>query len=410
MNDHDSRVLARASQAYQAVAELPVLPEIRTSGLWHEHIRKVLSDACKVSTLAELVRDVTANDRFSLPRKNDDPEFNDIIRKYLAWFERQGLPLSSWDTLLQESHLADPTVTVEREGRCLSTVFLYHLATAHRVATALGGRNTRARILELGGGHGGLARVAKLYMPETSHFILDLPESLWFSYCFVSANFPEARTIYCTTVAEVKTAEGYDFVFVPTALISGLFGSTFDMFINTASLGEMTDAAAGRYMRLVHEDLKVRFLYSNNRYGQLRHTARYQGTRLATADMAKAPLRLDPFWRIQLWNLQLDNFVLYEPHAPPSVEVLAERVPSKLLPEGYRKELSERLLREANLMPQLDAHWEFLVWESVRLHPSVANLVPYLEFLARMGYVEFHSYRHDLERISGHRVLGPGET
>jgi len=407
MSSHDQEKIAQATEIYRAVRDLPVIEELRPSTLWLQHIRSM--QAMKLDSLPELVRDVTENDRFSFPRHNTDLHFHFIIDQYKNWFTQNHLPLGELDSMLQESPFASPLVTTSVDGRLVSTVFLYHLATAWRCVMALGGRGTQGKILELGGGHGGLARSAKLLAPRLSYFILDIPESLWFSYLFLTANFPDAKIIYCSTVDQVRDAKGYDFVLVPLPLIEGLFGQDFDLIANTASLGEMTDASAARYMSFIHEDITTRFFYSNNRYGQLRRTQRYTGIRRASPDAAKVPVRLDPYWRLLKWNLFPNNFILFDPNAPPSLELLAERVPVWALPLDYRVALAERLLREANLVATEDARWHFLVWESVRLHTTSDNLLVYLDFLARHGFDEFYGYRDEFTRLTGKFIRLPGE-
>lgn len=400
----DSVFLARASECYHAVCDLPILPEIRPSQLWVTHIRDSLRGAMTVESLADLVRDVTENNRFSLPRKNSDPEFHPIICKYVHWLERHGLPLDSLDSLMQESHLASPEVTINLGGRVVSTAFLYHLSIAWRLVCTVGRNASPFKVIELGGGHGGHARVLKLLAPCASIVILDLAESLWFSYLFLCAHFPEARIVYCTSLEQVHECKDYDFVLVPTALIEGLYGQAFDIFVNTASLGEMTDAAVVRYMQLVQNDTQTRFIYSINRYGNQRQTMKHRGSRQDSPDSAKVSLRLDPFWRILEWKLFDNSFAFFEPHSPPQLEVVGERVPRFLLPDSFRKSLSERLLIEANLMAREDDKWHFLIWESVRLHASEANLSAYLNFLARNNWVELQYYQYEFERITGKRL------
>ncbi|NCA18001.1 MAG: hypothetical protein EBS90_13325 [Betaproteobacteria bacterium] len=202
----------------------------------------------------------------------------------------------------------------------------------------------------------------------------------------------------------MRDTDSCDFKLVPLPLIEGLYGHKFDLVANTASLGEMTDASAHRYMRFIQDDLDVRFFYSNNRYGQLRRNARFTGCRMASTDAAKCPVRLDPFWRILEWNLYPDNFILFEPNAPPSLELLAERVPSWTLPEVYRSALSHRLLDEANKLAHENSRWQFLIWESIRLRRTPENLLAYLDFLARNGFEEFHSYSREFFELTGKSV------
>jgi len=259
-----------------------------------------------------------------------------------------------------------------------------------------------------------------LLSPNTQVFILDLPGTLFFSYLFIAGNFPEAKILFVTekdftlqTMPREKSSdsalgtEGYDFVFIPISLIHTLFNESFDVVINTQSLGEMSDKAVNRYMQFIQHDIHAKYFYSLNRYGRFRHTPRHidsgsvglWGAGYETA--CKTSVKLDPYWKTHLWDLYGKNsFSAIDGSTPPSLEILVERMPRSCLSDDYRLLISNSLFQEAVQLPVQDEHWQHLMWESIRLYPNPNNLNFYLEFLARQHYFEFHHYKELYDKLT----------
>ena len=104
----------------------------------------------------------------------------------------------------------------------------------------------RPIILELGAGHATLARLMKIRFPRCKYIIVDLPETLFFSYANLRLNFSEARFMKCRTPEDLKTAmeNDTDFIFVPSFLTEEIDSDFLvDLFINTSSLGEMDNTS-----------------------------------------------------------------------------------------------------------------------------------------------------------------------
>jgi putative sugar O-methyltransferase len=103
------------------------------------------------------------------------------------------------------------------------------------------------RILEIGGGYGGLAYFIKQVLPKSRYTIVDLPESLAFSGAYLAALFhrqdirfgceqsPAAGKPGCTLLPN------YEF---PSLVASG---ASFDLVINTLSLSEMSERQIRAY-------------------------------------------------------------------------------------------------------------------------------------------------------------------
>ena len=93
--------------------------------------------------------------------------------------------------------------------------------------------------IEVGSGCGALARIFQLVTPGASHVFVDLPESLFFAYCYVRLNFPDKKFLHILEPTELdrNANEVYDFIFVPTAFINAITPLTYDLFLNMDSFG-----------------------------------------------------------------------------------------------------------------------------------------------------------------------------
>jgi hypothetical protein len=86
-----------------------------------------------------------------------------------------------------------------------------------------------ARIVEIGGGYGGLAYFLRRAIGSIDYTIVDLPESLIYSSMYLSASFDSG------------------FQFVPNYRFREISDQRFDLAINTLSMSEMSDSQVRSY-------------------------------------------------------------------------------------------------------------------------------------------------------------------
>lgn len=98
-----------------------------------------------------------------------------------------------------------------------------------------------ARILEIGGGYGALARSLSQMVGAKEYVICDLPESLLFSGLYLTLS--EAGPVQVTGDAYRPTNK---FVLLPNYKLHLLSGH-FDLVINTISMSEMTEYQVTTY-------------------------------------------------------------------------------------------------------------------------------------------------------------------
>ena len=149
----------------------------------------------------------------------------------------------------------------------LSNVSLYHLSI---VLTCMQYSEVN-RVVELGGGYGGLARLFLLnsLKPVEKYYVIDLPESLFFCEVFLRANFPDKIIAYITDGGQRPNDEA-DIVLCPVHHLNSLDGMPFDLLINTGSLGEMPDEYVDFYMKWL-DRMPIRHFYSLNYFAMPLH-------------------------------------------------------------------------------------------------------------------------------------------
>jgi putative sugar O-methyltransferase len=203
---------------------------------------------------------------------------------------------------VQESSFSFPANNVERRGRKLTPDFLRTINIGFQIARYLELPAAGFDVLELGGGLGHLARTLKLLGYSHSHMIVDLPETLVFSYCFLSLNFPEARMLLVEDEASARSlsTNQYDFAFVPALLAEVASERPYDLFVNTASLGEMPNKTIRFWQDFIQNRLQVRYAYTLNRYLNTidpnQHAWRWEEN--------ECSVHYDRRWNILQWELE----------------------------------------------------------------------------------------------------------
>jgi hypothetical protein len=120
-------------------------------------------------------------------------------------------------------------------------------------------REGAPRVLEIGGGYGGLALMGLQFNPRLSWVICDLEESLFIQGVFLTRHLGEAR-VKLGVPAAVEPGTVY---LVPQSRAEELASLRFDFAVNQQSMQEMTLAQVGHYAGLL-EKCAGRF-YSCNR-------------------------------------------------------------------------------------------------------------------------------------------------
>ena len=114
------------------------------------------------------------------------------------------------------------------------------------------------RVLEIGGGFGGLAYYLMRLHTNVHYTIVDIPESLVFSSIYLTTLFPGLPHVEIRNERSFEVGDKPGFTFIPNFLLDGLLtkpSEKFDLIINTLSLNEMTDNQITYYSRKIKEHL-----------------------------------------------------------------------------------------------------------------------------------------------------------
>lgn len=116
-------------------------------------------------------------------------------------------------------------------------------------------RDRPIRILEIGGGYGSLAHILTTVFEAVDYTIVDLPESLAFSYLYLSTVLPELPHRLIRTPVPTQALGSPGMTYVPNFLADVLEPGDrpYDFVINTLSFAEMTTEQVAYYGRRIAE-------------------------------------------------------------------------------------------------------------------------------------------------------------
>jgi len=322
----------------------------------------------------------------------------------------RGIDLFKMDPEIQESPFSNRDNNVERNGRLLTPDFLRTVSITQEIKKHFDLPADGFRIIELGAGTGHLARILKLLFPNNSHVILDIPETLFFSHIFLKLNFPEAKFLFITGPEDAEKLQNasYDFVFVPTKFADIFLNSKFDLFLNTASLGEMKNSIIRHWMDFIQQKVKVNYLFTLNRFLNTIHSS---GTHTWRLEENECSVSYDSDWEIIHWELEpsytrspyldtiIARYVEICAHRPPSHSTLQTDVSKKERSTALTYQVLEEdwainktadpimtyqdniLINDLSMKGTL-----FKLWESIRLLPQSSNVSLMLKYLETLNH------------------------
>jgi putative sugar O-methyltransferase len=203
----------------------------------------------------------------------------------------------------ESPHSVDQTL-MYHQGRHLSSTTLWHAGFLMRILEHVD--TPSPRILEIGGGYGGLAMLFAYGGRCGQYVIADLAESLIFAYAFLRLTFPDATVRLCADSGDFERASDADFVLVPAQYTGELAGQSFDVAVNTGSIQEMPMPTARYYMDLIQNQLDVDYFYSMNYLFEAKDNTR-EAAQAEVAFRNLASPELDPYW-------DLLHFEINPPH------------------------------------------------------------------------------------------------
>ena len=310
--------------------------------------------------------------------------------------------------------------TTMASGRVVSPDLMRRLAHVGYISQKFAMPQGRMRVLELGGGFGALGRVFKMFYPQATYYIVDLPVTLYFSGGFLKSCFPDRKILLVGSEEEYRNADrdSYDYILVPSGLHHIIHGETFDLFMNTHSMGEMPNHVVEQWFDMIQNKLNVKRIFMLNRYLN-RVFSEFR------RNENKGSVLFDPHWAIKYWEFEPPFMRCPFAETPENqcALVMAERVQPEYRNPAANAQRSDAL---ANYVMQQD--WVkttnsfnpylnpnrimiyperyqdytmngtlFKLWESIRLNPTVANtslMIQYLKYINILGenFEEYYFY------------------
>jgi hypothetical protein len=353
-----------------------------------------------------------------------------MVDWYIGFLNSTGIQLDDFDLSIQESPVSNLCNAIRRGDRLLAPDFLRTLILTLEIKKYCQLNHPRFNVLELGAGYGGLARTLKLFFPRISYVIIDIPETLYFSSLFLRLNFPDAKVCFVTDPRDLSgPVSDYDFIFIPTKFAEVLAGSEFELFCNTASLGEMKNEVIRYWMDFIQNRVNVHYFFGLNRF----LNTIIPGENNWRLNENICSVSFDPQWRILKWELEppFTRCPYLETIVTRNLEVIAERLPVNSFNVDYAKHLSEQvadslaaqdwfihandnntmLLRDNPFAHDLTHRGTlFKLWESIRLYPRAENvsmMLTYLKILMKeKPFEEMFHYRQLLNQLKAEGKQG----
>ena len=146
------------------------------------------------------------------------------------------------------------------KGVNCSVIFLHNIPTTYRVQKLP--LKNGLRVLEIGAGFGGVAYQLNQILDIKKYTIVDIPESLYLSYLYLSENTKKT----CVFSSQEKIENGFEFA-MPDQLHN--VDTQFDLIINTISMGEMDLQMVEIYKKFIDERLASEgFFFLINTHGK----------------------------------------------------------------------------------------------------------------------------------------------
>ena len=180
--------------------------------------------------------------------------------------EKYNLDIFKDEAMHQESQFSYQENCHSIKNRKFTPDYLRCYMIADRIRTLCFPAKTRLeRVLEIGGGTGHLARVLMTKFNIGQYVIFDIPETLIFSFSFLTLNFPEKKIVLFNGKNSLHEVQSADILLVPAPFAEQVPGEEYDLFVNTASMGEMRAESVRYWMYLVQNKLNIKFLFTLNR-------------------------------------------------------------------------------------------------------------------------------------------------
>ena len=420
----DARKLLADADSRPEVAEYE--QHLPLSRIWADDNRRVKREL--VSRCKNSIEAVETLQAYWFQQVPPPDEARLAVEWYAHTLKNAGIDHTKLPEFCQESDFCPEDTVVRLEGRKYRPDFFRHLGTMLRFRVATQNVPLR-RILELGAGTGNLARLFRSYYPGIRYVIVDLPDTLVFSHMYLRLNFPELTWRWLSSAEKLSEADAdaSDVIFCPVGFEDALTELPFDLFVNTASMGEMRANAVHYWFDYIQQKISPRYWLTANRYLNTCNPAEH----MWRIEENTSALRFDTRWDILDWELEAP--FMRCPYVNKHARHLL--IVAKRVAEGDKDSLHKRsidLMKQAqagswNKPPLVMSYQDnvlvsdmtmsgilFRLWESLRLDERTDNLTLMLDYLdtlihgADKFFEEMPQYQEKLRQKGGPSRPKPG--
>ena len=221
----------------------------------------------------------------------------------------------------------------------------------------------KMRVLEIGGGYGGLAMLWKYSDRCAQYVIVDIMESLFYSYSFLKLTFPKSEICFAHSLEDFERSRTAEFVLLDTQNIDVLADRNFDIVVNTGSFQEMPISMVRRFMELVENKINTRFFYSMNYIFEPKNTLPEARNIIPSLQNLTSP-EVDKNWRIEHFEINPPHFTVDSDRN--WAEILLRRELGQNLPGSSTNEVLQAL-QDLEFASQ---DWFAMVWMSLWRQPT----------------------------------------
>lgn len=259
-------------------------------------------------------------------------------------------------------------------------------------------------VIELGGGNGQFAYMARNVLGTRLHIDIDIPESLYMAYVCTRHLFPQASCLWVDQEAVIKLHnENFDFIFCPVSHAEIFSDKEFDLFVNTASMGELPNETIRYWMDFVQNKIKVKYFFGFNRFLNTILPEATDGFSSYRRNENEASVLFDNNWNILKWEIepQLARCPYEDPKIARYLEIILQRLnPKRALKDDevnledlkmedwwrYRHESALGTHRSNQLVNDMTMDGTlFKLWNAMRLAPCRETAEMMLKYLNHIG-------------------------
>jgi len=248
-----------AAKAFRSVSEQPSL-----GTRWDSYSRKLLGD---IENIANIVQAITyAQTRIGFETRGHDSACVNFVDMMVAKINRNYPHCAEMISRASESPLSLLTHSsgvIKRGDKLFAVQQIVNVEAFCYMVTKLG--IVPRKVLEIGGGYGSSCRdwVNMSRDRLEKYYILDIPESLFYSEIYLKAHFGSSVVGHLADPYITERMDDFQIILCPLSMMDILADLSIELAINVGSMQEMSGDWLEYYDRFLSES-QIKNFYSSN--------------------------------------------------------------------------------------------------------------------------------------------------